>query len=180
MMAAIAFSGERRRYWLSLAALIIILPSAILIHSGGNLLEWWRQSTHEPIVVERGAAQNFAGANWRLTALTRLPGGIPGTAVILAEFEATVDDPAQLQSVGICEVGLVDNQDRRWEPLFLTEQVVRRTKPEAADKPRCGSFENTDRNTVRMAESFVVPEDAKELSLSATFQGTLPKYLLFR
>lgn len=180
MMAAAANTGQRRRYWLGIAALMVVLPAAVLVHSGDTIQEWWRQDMRNPIIVERGAPQRYAGADWRLTGLERLPGNRSGTSVILAEFEATVDDPALLAE-NPCQVVLTDNQDRRWEPAFLTEPVVRQAMPEAADKPRCGLFEGIDQgDTVMMAESFTVPDDTEDLALAVALSGILPTYLLFR
>lgn len=177
MTATAANTGERRRYWFSIAALAVVLPAAILVHTGDTLWEWLRD-VRNPIAVERGALQRYAGADWRLTGLARLPGSLPDTAVILAEFEATVDDPAQLAE-NPCQVALTDARGRRWEPAFLT--AVRKAKPAAADKPRCGLFEAiSPGDTVMMAESFVVPEDAESLALSVSLAKALPAYLLFR
>lgn len=172
---------ESRRYWLSLAVLAVMLPAAILVHSGSRLQEWLRRDMREPIAVERGASQSYGGADWRLTDRTRLPGNLPGTAVVVAEFEAVVDDPARLRESAFCMVVLTDMQGRRWRPLFLTEPMVRKMKSEAAEKPHCGVFETVDKgDTVMMAASFVVPEDAEGLALSVGLSGTLPDYLLFR
>jgi hypothetical protein len=180
MMVAAANSGERRRYWFSVAALAVVLPAAILVRSGATISEWLLQDKRNPIIVERGASQRYVGADWRLTGLTRLPGDLPGSFVILTEFETTVANPALLTEYP-CQVVLTDEQGRRWEPVFLTEPVVRQTKPEAADKPRCGLFEGVGPgDTVTMADSFVVPEDTERFMLTVTFAGALPDYLLFR
>lgn len=179
MTATAANTGERRRYWFSIAALAVVLPAAILVHTGDTIREWLRDM-RDPISVESGALQRYAGADWRLTGLARLPGSLPDTAVVLAEFEATVDDPSQLAE-NRCQVALTDDRGRRWEPAFLPESAVRKAKPAAADKPHCGLFEEvTPGDTVMMAESFVVPDGAESLALSVSLSGALPAYLLFR
>lgn len=181
MMAGAVSSGERRRYRLSVAALVVVLPAAILVHSRGGLIEWLRAVQREPIIVERGAARDYAGAAWRLTALTRLPGSLPDTIVVLAEFEAAVVDPARLQGGGPCTVALTDASGRRWEPVVLTEAAVRKARPDAADKPRCADFPGAAAGSATtMAESFVVPEGAEGLALSVTMAGALPDRLVFR
>lgn len=76
-MTAMIGMSERRRYWLSLAALAITLPAAIVVNSWDSLSEWRRGQLSAPIVVKRGAAEAYAGAEWRLTGLTRLPGPRP-------------------------------------------------------------------------------------------------------
>jgi hypothetical protein len=179
MTATAANTDERRRYWFSIVALAIVLPAAILVHTRDTIREWLRD-VRNPIIVERAALQRYAGADWRLTGLARLPGSLPDTAVILAEFEATVDDPSQLAE-NQCQVALTDDRGRRWQSAFLPESAVRKAKPAAADKPRCGLFEDiSPGDTVMMAESFVVPEDAESLALSVSLSGALPAYLLFR
>lgn len=176
-----AFVDERRHYWLSLAALAVILPAAILVHSRGDLIDRLRLSLRDAVIVERGDVHDYAGANWRLTALERLPGGLPDTVVVLAEFEATVGDPERLRQSPSCTVALTDEQGRRWEPLFLPEPAVRQARPDAADRPRCGAFgEAAAGGTIMMAESFFVPEDAKGLALSVTLAEALPDRLVFR
>lgn len=178
-MAGAVPSGERRRYRLSLAALVIVLPAAILVHSRGDIVEWLRRTLREPVVVERNAAQNYAGAEWRLESLTRLAGDLPDTIIVLAEFDASITDPARLREAGACTVALTDASGRRWEPLFLPEPAVREARPDAADKPRCGIFDGAS-GTITMAESFLVPEGAEALALSVTMAGALPDHLLLR
>lgn len=178
-MAGAVSSAERRRYRLSLAALAVILPAAILVHSRGDLVDLLRRTLREPVVVERGAVQDYAGARWRMETLAQLPGTLPETVVILAEFEAAATDAARLREAGPCTVALTDATGRRWEPVFLTEPIVRQARPDAADKPRCGAFDGAG-GTIAMAESFVVPEDAEGLALSVTMSGALPDRLLLR
>lgn len=176
-----ASAGEGRRYRFSLAALAIVLPVAILVHSRGDLIDRLRLSLRDPVIVERGDAHDYAGANWRLTALERLPGDLPDTVVVLAEFEAAVVDPELLRGAPPCTVVLTDEQGRRWTPLFLPEPALRQARPEAAEKPRCGSFEAAAAGgTVMMAESFSVPVDAQGLALSLTLAQALPDRLVFR
>lgn len=178
---ATASAGERRVRWFCLAALAVALPAAILVHSRGDLLDLLREAMREPVVVERGEAQPYGGADWRMTELTRLPGELPGTVVILAEFEAAAIGPARLREAVPCVVALTDDRGRRWEPVFLTEPAVRRTRPDALEKPRCGAFEGSEEDgPIMMAESFLVPEDARGLSLSVALAGASPDRLLFR
>ena len=75
MTAQELHTGERPGYWLSLAALIVVLPVAVLVHSWGSLSQWWANRDRDPIIAERGVAQSYAGAEWRLTGLSVLPQG---------------------------------------------------------------------------------------------------------
>lgn len=179
MMAMLGMS-ERRRYWLSLAALVVVLPAAIVVNSWDSLSEWRRSRLDMPIAVARGATQAYAGAQWQLSGLTRLPGATPGTTLIVAEFDAVVDDPALLQA-GPCAVALTDDKGRRWLPAFLPGRAVRQGRPAAADKPRCYGLARAEKGkTIAMAETFTVPESAAGLALSVSIGGVKPAYLLFK
>ena len=174
--------GERRSYWLSLAALVVVLPVAILVHSWGSLSQWWASNNRDPIIAERGAAQRYAGAEWRLTGLSVLPGGAADRAVVLAEFEAKIEDPASLLE-SPCIVALTDAGGRRWQPRFTSERIVRELRPESAEKPRCGglAFEGAQAGAVaRMAETFVVPAKVEGLALSVIMPNALPGNLILR
>lgn len=162
-------------------ALVVVLPAAIVVHSSGDLIDRLRRSLRDLLVVERGDAQDYAGAGWRLTEMTRLPGELPGTVIVLAEFEAAVADAGRLRGAAPCMAMLTDDRGRRWEPPFLPERAVRQARPDAVDKPRCGAFDGAVAGgTLAMAETFAVPEDARGLALSLTMTGALPDRLLFR
>lgn len=179
-MTAATRTGERRRYWLSLAALVVVLPVAVLVNSWDSLSEWRLGHMRTPIIVERDAAERYAGAQWQLTGLTRLPGGASGATLIVAEFEATVDDPALLQN-SPCAVVLTDDKGRRWQPVFLPPRLVRQGRPAAADKPRCSALARAEKGqTIAMAETFTVPEEAAGLTLSLTIGAARPAFLVFR
>ncbi len=180
MAAAVPTGGERRRYWFSLVALAFVLPAAIFVSTWDSLPEWRRENVRTPLTVERGATQRYAGAQWQLTSLTRLPKGPADAIPIIAEFEAVVDDPELLRN-GPCAVVLMDDRGRRWQSIFLPGRAVRRGRPEAADKPRCGAFPNAEKGkTITMAEIFTVPASATGLALSVTVAGARPEYLVFR
>jgi hypothetical protein len=179
MMAAI-FANERRRYWLSLAALAVVLPAAVVVNAWDSLSEWRRGRLSTPITVERDAVQAYAGAQWRLVGLTRLPGTTPDTTLIVAEFDAAVDDPALLQA-GPCAVALTDDKGRRWLPAFLPGRAVRQGRPSAADKPRCHGLARAEKGkTIAMAETFTVPAGAADLALSLSIGGARPAHLVFK
>ncbi len=179
-MTAVPQGNERRRYWLSVAALAIALPAAIAIHAGQSAWEWRLSNVGTPLAVARGATQPYAGAQWQLTALTRLRDAAPGTNAVVAEFEAAVDTPDLLHK-GVCKVVLVDDKGRRWQPAFIASRVVRGGRPGADGKPRCGSLMRAETGkTVAMAETFIVPESATGLALTVTIGTAWPDYLVFR
>jgi len=179
-MTVVLQGNERRRYWLSLAALAIALPAAIAVNAGQSAWEWRLRNVGTPLAVVRGATQPYAGAHWQLTALTRLRDVAPGTSAVVAEFEAAVETPEPLHK-GVCKVVLVDDRGRRWQPAFLASRVVRRGRPSADGKARCGSLMRAEKGkTVAMAETFVVPESATGLALTVTIATAWPDYLVFR
>jgi hypothetical protein len=179
-MTAVLGSGERRRYWLSIAALAIALPVAIAVNAGQSAWEWRSRNVGTPVAVARGTTQHYAGAQWQLTALTRLRDAAPGTIVMVAELDATVEDPEALQR-GICKVALADDTGRRWQPAFITSRVVRQGRPQADSKARCGTLMRAEKGkTVAMAEAFIVPESATGLAFTVTVATAWPDYLVFR
>lgn len=168
---------DRRIRRLSLAGLVIVLPLAIVLHSGGGVLDWLARRMASPVAVERGEEQAYGGARWRLTELTRMQ----GTVLAVVQFEAVVDDPALLTSGGYCLVRLMDASGRRWLPQFRTEFKVREARPELAEKQRCMSFEGVSRGqTVGMAEVYMIPESAVDLTLSLNLAEMPDKGLVFR
>jgi hypothetical protein len=179
-MTAVLRSSERRRYWLSLAALTIALPAAIAVNAGQSAWEWRSRNIGTPVAVARDAAQDYAGARWQLNALTRLRDAAPGTIVVVAEFDATVEDPEPLHK-GICKAVLTDDKGRRWQPAFITSRVVRQGRPQADGKSRCGVLMRAEKGkTVAMAEAFIVPESATGLAFTVTVATAWPDYLVFR
>jgi hypothetical protein len=172
---------EKRRYWLSLAALAVVLPGTVALHSWESVTEWRKRYDRDPLTVAAGATQSYAGAQWQLTGLSRLPGGRADAVVVLAQFEVAVD--TQFEAGNFCHVALTDANGRRWQPVFLGERIVRQMHPEAVDKPRCSTtqFETLAKGSrVKMAETFIVPDAANDLTLNVTMTGALPQYLVLR
>jgi hypothetical protein len=174
--------SERRRYWRSVAALAIALPTAIAVHSWESFHEWRAQDGGPPTVVEKGQAGAYSGAEWRLVNLRRLPGSSDDARVVLVEFEAALDNPASFAE-NPCTVRLTDETGRIWEPVFLTESIVRKTYPEAADKPRCNAAALTSAAKgarLEMAESFIVPASARDFALRVEVMHSRPESLLLK
>jgi hypothetical protein len=175
--------NEKRTFWICLLALIVVLPFAFAVRAWEDLRKsQWLSGDAGEIVVEDGAKQAFAGAGWKLLDIRRLPGRAKEARVILAEIEASPTDAAVL-SQGACLVRLFDGEGRRFEPVTLTEPIVRKMYPEAAEKPRCGVLAFADaRNgtAIRMVESFVVPAEARDLSLRIEFPGASEETLVFK
>ncbi|MEJ5022187.1 hypothetical protein WH297_20950 [Ochrobactrum vermis] len=174
-------SGERKSFWICLALLAIALPLAIFVHSDGGLLRWIEQKLREPTIVARGEIQTYAGGNWKLVALDKFPGTLPKTNVVLAEIEVAIQDPDRLKQSMPCSLTAMDEQGRNWSTLYLSGRIIKELKPEAADKPQCFNLasENGD-GPIHLVESFLVPEDVGELSLSLSMLGEQPERLVLK
>ncbi|WP_077962986.1 hypothetical protein [Ensifer adhaerens] len=174
--------SEKRTFWTCLLVLIVALPAAFVVRAWESLREsQWLAAGRAEIVVADGAPQAFAGGQWKLLDMRRLP-RTDDARVILAEFEASPTEPAIL-SQGACRVRLVDGKGRRFEPVTLTEPIVRKMYPEVAERPRCGVLAFADAKdgaVVRMAESFIVPADARDLLLRIEFPGASDETLVFK
>ncbi|WP_457580192.1 hypothetical protein [Ensifer canadensis] len=154
-------------------ALVVVLPLAIVVHAWDSLRQMPFFSGKRDIIVERGVVQPYAGGQWKLEDLKRLPGPSDDARVVLAEFESEPKDLALLAQ-SVCRVLLVDAQGRRFEPLMLSEPIVREMYPEVAERPRCSSFAFANAGNggaVKMAESFMVPAKASDLSLVVEVLG---------
>ncbi len=180
-MSEATSSGERKSFWICLTLLIITLPLAVFVRSDGGLLRWIEQNLQEPIVVPRGDVQTYAGANWKLVALDKFPGTLPKTSIVLAEIEVTIPDVDRLKQLIPCFVTATDTEGRSWSTLYVSNQVIQKLKPEAADKPKCYDLANENGSApVRIVESFLVPENVGELSLLLTMLGKQPEHLVLK
>ena len=169
---------SRRGYWLSMAALAVVLPATLAVSGWGSFVNWRAVNVREPTAAQVGQKVDYAGAQWTVTRLTRLAGG-EGRAVVLAEFEATIPDPKAFANIP-CEIGLSDGEGRTWRPVFLDDPAVKAMYPEATHRALCGgpSFaEAQGGEPVRMAASFAIPASARDLKLSVALLSALPAYL---
>jgi hypothetical protein len=173
---------EKRNWWLSLAGLVVMLPLALMMRSYENAIAWYQGQELEPTVVTSGGTASYGGAEWRLGGLYKLQSPGSSAAIILAEFEAIVSDPAAFTG-GPCSVALTDAAGRRWRPVFLMPQAIRKARPEVSDKPTC----NTARlgpaaagQRVVMAEAFTAPSDVVDFDLVISFAGHRPAYLVLK
>ena len=55
-MTAASGMSERRLYWLSLAALAVVLPLAIVVNSWDSLSEWRRSQLRTPLASSAACA----------------------------------------------------------------------------------------------------------------------------
>ncbi|MBB2974222.1 hypothetical protein [Mesorhizobium sp. RMAD-H1] len=174
------FTSERRQYWTSIAALMVAMPTAILVHSWGSLAQWYEERPL-PISVAQGASAPYSGAQWRLAQLRRLPGPYQGAAVILAEFEVR-PGATPMGVSGQCRIRLTDADGRQWEPTLTIAAIARKMDPEIADRPRCGASafaEARPGRQIKMAATFVIPTDARDLALLVEIPEAAPNALSF-
>lgn len=168
----------RRAYWLSMAALVVVLPAALAVHVWGDAANWRAAHERAPIEAATGKPVDYAGARWTVTRFARLAGGA-GRAVVLAEFEAVAANPQALAAVP-CEVGLSDDAGRKWQPVLFADPVVSKMYPETAEMGLCGgpTFATAvPGKPARMMASFVVPAAAQDLKLSIALSSAAPAYL---
>jgi hypothetical protein len=173
---------DRRMRWLSLAALLVLLPAAIWVRSYNGVSNWRAEQDLDPLIAEPGKTMLYGGAEWRLEGLYQLRQDDKKSAIILAEFEAKIKDPAAFAG-GLCRVKLSDRGNRRWAPQFLTPYEVRKARPSIDERVTCGSATikplKAD-ETVKMAETFRAPAELTKFDLMISAANYRPAYLILR
>ena len=170
---------ERRAFRLNALALLVAVPLAVAVGSYEDVMEWRSAQELNAIVAAPNKSAIYAGAEWRMERVHRL--NEPGSAalVVIVEFEATVKDPAAFAAA--CNVALTNASKRRWKPQLLTPSIGRRVRPEAAERPRCGSASLKPvkaGDTIKMAESFLTPPDIGDIDLIVSLSTARPTYLV--
>lgn len=170
--------STRRSYRLSMTALVVVLPAALVVQTWGSIKDWRSQFLRQPLSATLGQPVDYAGASWTVTRITRLAGS-EGNAVVLAEFEALATDPKALGAVP-CKVRLSDGSGREWQPTLFADPMVRKQYPEAQQRSLCGgvAFAAAEPGKpARMAASFSIPPAASSLTLSIGLYSALPNHL---
>lgn len=173
---------DRRVRWLSLAALIVLLPVAVGMRSYGGVSNWRAEQDLDPLVAVPGKVTPYGGAEWRLEGLYQLPQADKVSAIVLAEFEAKITDPAAF-AAGLCRIKLSDRGDKRWLPQFLTPNEIRKARPSIDERTTCGSATLKPLkpgDMVKMAETFVAPVELKKFDLIISAANVRPAYLVLR
>lgn len=173
---------ERRNWWLSLAGLVVILPLALMMRSYDTAIAWYQEQELRPTVVASGGSASYGGAEWRLGGLYRLQSTGSASSTILAEFEATVSDPAVFTGAP-CSIVLADTAGRRWRPNFMMPRAIREARPELADKLTCNRARldpTIAGQRILMAEVFTAPADVTDFDLVISFAGHRPAYLVLK
>lgn len=171
-----------RRRWPVALALAVALPLALVAHGWETAREWWRQSALFETPVPKGTAVNYAGADWRLVSLVKIATRQDGSALVLAELEATVTDKEAFALLP-CNVVLSGPGLPNWLPAFPPPRDVRKARPDLADRPSCGTAKVGDIEPGRrilMAESFRLPwMEFERVRLELATPAGRPHYLVF-
>lgn len=173
---------ERKAYWLSLAALLVALPATIAFRSYDSALAWYQQQELDPILAETGKAVAYGGAEWRLEGIYQLRQKDDDAAIILAEFEARITDPASF-AAGACQIRLSDRGDKRWTPLFLMPAEIRKARASVSDRSTCGGATIKPLKAgdmVKMAEAFSAPAELSKFDLTISQATMRPAFLILR
>jgi hypothetical protein len=178
-MTAKTGAGERRQYWISAALLAVAAPLAVL-PLRAEWLDWFAARTRQPVLVERGATHDLAGATWRLAGLTPLPGELPETKVMLAELEIDVTDADRLRKAAPCFMTLTDAEGRRWSSNFLMPYAARSLRPDLADAKSCLNLIEAQQGTVQLMGNFIIPDGTKGLAIILSMNGEPQRRLLLK
>lgn len=171
-------TGRGRAFWLSLAALVLVLPASLAVRAKDSAQAWRDEYSHTPIDAAIGQPVDYAGVEWTVTRLERLFSA-NGASIVLAVFEASGPNLKELAEAP-CQVSLGDGEGRRWTPESLAHQAVRQNNPDVAERSLCGGptfAETEDGKPALMAATFLVPEATRDLSLSIGLLPALPNYL---
>lgn len=180
---------ERKRWWLSLASLPVLIITAVGINSWRNIGDY-RQGTETE--VTRGADQlDYAGARWRVEKVRLLGDGrdaqlhLPGQMrLVIVRLVATAYRDIG-EGWGQCEVSAADGTGRRWLPLdvSLSNDISRDLEPGREPVSGCGitslSAPGKD-HAALLEEKFVVPAaSVAALSVRLSVGGLRPKAIEF-
>lgn len=162
---------EKRIRWLSVGAVLLLLPIDFLASGHRNLKNLANDRELLIAEVPPGGSASYAGAIWRTAAFKVITDGSdqrlampPGRALVMVRLAAKVE-----RDVGenwfVCRLTVVDGQGRRWSPLSIAlsnefepliepdGKTAAGCAPVALAQPRAGS-------EVFMEERFLVPRSA--------------------
>ena len=180
---------ERKRFWISLVIVPVLIVVAFRINAWRNIEEYARRSESDIVTATGNGELDYAGANWRLEKVrligdgrdtaTRFPGDM---RLVVVRLVATAhDDIGERWSQ--CQVSLSDDTGRRWQPLDVTlsNNISRDLEPKVDPVKGCGitSLAPPKRNSaVMIEEKFVVPADAaSKLAVRLSFASSRPKMI---
>lgn len=172
----------RRLRNISLWLLPLVLGAALVAHSWETAMEWWRTSDLIERRVDQGQAVDYAGAEWRLLALTRMGERRDGSTIVLVELEAVVRDAEAFATLP-CSIALTDREGRRWSPTFMLPSELRKVQRKTAIPENCGPVMLTRPQAgtrVEIGESFIVPADSvAEVKPVVSIAAGRPYYIRF-
>ena len=170
------------RHGRAILALLVALPLALAVHAGETALAWWQAKSLFPTSVRWGETVEYAGARWRLDKLSTVATKPDGSAIVLAEIDATVTDRETFVQLP-CSIALSGPDLPNWLPVFIAPSEVTKARPDVVERPTCGTAKIGDvqpGKTIKMAETFQIPWHAFErVHLELSLPPERPRYLVF-
>lgn len=183
------FSRERKMWWLSLAALPVLVAAAVAINAWRNVADYRHRI--ETDIAQGADHLDYAGARWQLDKVRLIGDGRDAQVrfqgqmrLVIVRMVATATR-AIGEDWGQCEVSLTDNAGRRWLPLDvgLSNDISRDLDPKATPVSGCGITSLTppqQDHAALIEEKFVVPADAvPALSVRLSVAASRPKVIGF-
>lgn len=179
-MTPSAPTTSRRSFWCCLFLLVLALPLAAFVQSKGEIVGWIRATILATKPLPYGSSALYAQAHFTLSGLESFDGPLPKTKRVAAKLDITIEDVAAFKAAMPCEISLHDAQNRRFKPLSPAENDLRKRKPEWAEKPNCNSLIGEERagHTIAVVETYLVPDDAKIMSIDISMAGIKPLRLV--
>lgn len=162
--------SARRLYRRSLAALLVVAPLALWTASGEDFLAYCCSAKPPETLTAAGNSADYGGSRWQVAqtqvfrneipvadgaAPGTLPQALPaGTQLLRLRLLVRAGDSEALRRLDRCQVELVDDAGRRWNPQSNTRRGI---------ATRCnGSFGNTPQvaQDFPFEQDFLLPDDA--------------------
>ena len=137
---------RRRAFWLSLAALVLVLPASLAVRAKDSARAWQNEYSHTPIDAAIGQPVDYAGVEWTVTRLERLFSA-NGASIVLAVFEASGQNLKELAEAP-CQVSLGDGEGRTTTPI-TAEQLLAPRRAEDAGDDLWRTFNRVQENAIR-------------------------------
>ena len=179
-MTTLAPTTSRRNFWCCLFLLVLALPLAVFVQSKGEIVGWVKATLLEIKPLPPGSSALYAQARFRSSGLESFDGPLPKTKLVAAKLDITLEDVAAFKAAMPCEISLLDAQHRRFKPLSPIDGDLRKRKPEWAEKPDCNSLIGEERagHRIEVVETYLVPDDAKIMSIYISMAGIKPQRLV--
>lgn len=177
-------SSERRWYWRSLWALIIIVPLSLFTISYGDYDEMSRYTDLYPTEVAAGEIKHYGGSDWQFYGLRKVeegirPGALPaGSVPVIARFLVEIGDTNLRELWLMCAIRLTDKAGRSWSPTSIPGM---RSPENGIETCTSAMFSGAEKGTrMVIEEQFLVPVNvADEVRPTLGVYSERPYYLKF-